>query len=362
MQVSDRATPTRGSGRGDTRPLKGTSMRKGEEVAARRGRFRFIDLFAGIGGARLGLEAAGGRCVFASELDKFARQTYVANFGDEPAGDIRAISAATIPDHEVLSAGFPCQPFSLAGVSKKRSLRKPIGFEDPRQGTMFFEIVRVLRAKRPKALLLENVKHLLRHDEGRTITTILGQLKAARYDCSVAAIDASRIVPQTRQRLFIVGFRRDLGLPPFNFPELPDRHPVLSEVLEPTVPEKYTLNDHLWEYLQAYALKHRAAGNGFGFGLTGPTGVARTLSARYHKDGAEILIAQRRRNPRRLTPRECARIMGFPDSFEIPVSDTQAYRQFGNSVVPGVVEAVAKQMVTRLRAPNPRGHPVIEAA
>jgi DNA (cytosine-5)-methyltransferase 1 len=307
--------------------------------------FRFADLFAGIGGARLGLEAAGGRCVFSSEWDKFARKTYAANFGDEPSGDIRQVHASQVPDHDILSAGFPCQPFSLAGVSKKRSLRMPTGFDDVAQGTLFFEIVRILRAKRPKAVLLENVKHLKSHDDGRTFETILSQLKSLGYDSSSEVLDAVKIVPQRRQRLFVVAFRRDLGLPPFVFPRIRDRHPVLSDALEAEVPGRYTINDHLWEYLQAYAKRHKASGNGFGFGLATPDGTARTLSARYHKDGAEILVRQPGRNPRRLTPRECALIMGFPKSFVIPVSDTQAYRQFGNAVVPGLIERIASRLM-----------------
>lgn len=309
----------------------------------------------------MGLERIGGRCLFASEWDKFARQTYLLNFGDEPVGDIREVASKAVPDHDLLSAGFPCQPFSLAGVSKKRSLQRPTGFRDPQQGSLFFEIVRLLRAKRPKALLLENVKHLLRHDSGRTFKTILAQLRASGYECSYGTIDASRLVPQARDRLFIVGFKRELGLPTFRFPAIRDRHPVLGDILDDRVPSRYTLSDQLWEYLQAYARKHRSAGNGFGFSLAEEDGLARTLSARYHKDGAEILIRQRGRNPRRLTPRECARVMGFPESFQIGVSDTQAYRQFGNAVVPGVVEAVASQVLAWLEMSESQRWPLAAA-
>ncbi|MEM0128974.1 MAG: DNA (cytosine-5-)-methyltransferase [Thermoplasmata archaeon] len=307
-------------------------------------RFRFVDLFSGIGGARLGLEAAGGTCVFSSERDRFAVETYRANFGEVPHGDIRAIRAAEIPDHDILSAGFPCQPFSIAGVSKKRALDLPTGFEDQTQGTLFFEVARILREKRPDAFLLENVKNLLHHAGGSTFATIMATLSGLGYTVTYRVLDARRIVPQHRERVFIVGFRDDLSLPEFSVPEPRDRHPVLREILEPHPDPKYTLSDHLWAYLRAYAERHRREGNGFGLGLAPLDGVTRTLSARYHKDGSEILVAQAGRNPRRLTPRECARLMGFPDSFRIPVSDTQAYRQFGNAVVPGLVEEIGRRM------------------
>lgn len=307
-------------------------------------RFTFADLFAGIGGARLGLEAAGGTCVFSSEWNAFAARTYRDNFGDEPKGDIRAIPSSEIPDHDVLAAGFPCQPFSIAGVSKKRALDMPTGFEDHTQGTLFFEIARILKDRQPKAFLLENVKNLLHYDHGATFATILATLTEAGYTTTYRIIDARELVPQHRERVFIAGFRRDLKIPQFTIPEPRDRHPTVGRILEPNPDPKYTLTDHLWSYLQGYAAKHKRAGNGFGYGIAPLDGVSRTLSARYFKDGAEVLIAQKGRNPRRLTPRECARLMGFPDSFRIPVSDTQAYKQFGNAVVPGVVEEIGRRM------------------
>ena len=306
--------------------------------------FTFADLFAGIGGARLGLTAAGGECVFSSEWNAFAARTYKENFGEQPRGDIRQIPSAEIPDHDVLAAGFPCQPFSIAGVSKKRALDMPTGFEDRTQGTLFFEIARILKDKQPKAFLLENVKNLLHYDHGSTFATILSTLNGLGYSVTHRVIDAKLIVPQHRERVFIVGFRRDLEVPEFTVPEPRDRRPKLRTILEPDPDPKYTLTDHLWEYLRGYAEKHRRAGNGFGFGLASLDGVSRTLSARYFKDGAEVLIPQPGRNPRRLTPRECARLMGFPDTFRIPVSDTQAYRQFGNAVVPGLVEHIGRRM------------------
>jgi DNA (cytosine-5)-methyltransferase 1 len=322
-----------------TRP---SGNRQGRRAA--RSGFTFIDLFAGIGGARLGLEAAGGTCVFSSEWNPFAARTYRENFGEEPRGNIRQIPSSEIPDHDVLVAGFPCQPFSIAGVSKKRALDMPTGFEDETQGTLFFEIARILKEKKPKAFLLENVKNLLHYDHGRTFATILATLSDAGYTTTYRIVDARLLVPQHRERVFIVGFLRELKLPEFVIPEPRDRRPVLGRILEAEPDPKYTLTDHLWSYLQDYAAKHKRAGNGFGYGLASPDGVSRTLSARYFKDGAEVLIAQKDRNPRRLTPRECARLMGFPDSFRIPVSDTQAYKQFGNAVVPGVVEEIGRRM------------------
>lgn len=322
--------------------------------------YTFIDLFAGIGGTRLAFENAGCRCVFSSEWDKFAQQTYSANFGETPAGDITRLDSKGIPDHDILVAGFPCQPFSLSGVSKKTSLHRPHGFEDPTQGTLFFEIKRILRDKRPRAFLLENVKHLQRHDRGRTFGIIMESLeKDLGYRVYTDIIDARSVVPQHRERLYLVGFASPT---PFSFPDLTDMRPRFRDILEPRVDPKYTLTDHLWEYLQRYAAKHKALGNGFGYGLTDLDGVARTLSARYHKDGSEILVPQNGRNPRRLTPRECARLMGFPDSFRIPVSDTQAYRQFGNSVVVPVVEAIARTIVAALDTIEASSHDLARAS
>lgn len=311
--------------------------------------FTFIDLFAGIGGFRIALEDLGGKCEFSSEWNRFSRETYRANFGDVPAGDIREIDAESIPDHDILAAGFPCQPFSIAGVSKKKSLGRPHGFLDELQGNLFFEIARILSVKRPRAFILENVKNLEHHDGGRTFRIIRDTLTdRLGYHIFWRNVDASAFVPQHRERIIIVGFNGDTYPDPaFRFPDIPAGTCRIADILESDVPSKYTLTDNLWNYLQGYAEKHRARGNGFGFGLVDPAKnrITRTLSARYHKDGSEILIKQEGRNPRRLTPRECARLMGFPDSFIIPVSDTQAYRQFGNAVVPDVVKAVAVQVL-----------------
>jgi DNA (cytosine-5)-methyltransferase 1 len=308
--------------------------------------FRFVDLFAGIGGFRLALEAVGGKCVYSVEIDRFARKTYEANFGRCEAMDIADVTS--LPQHEILAAGFPCQPFSLAGVSKKVSLGKAHGFLDIRHGNLFFQIVRLLKIARPPVLLLENVKNLLSHDGGRTFAVISAELDAAGYEVSHRVIDARAWVPQHRERTFIVGLRRDVyGGQRFAFPPEPEGRPLLGQILDSEPDPRYTISLELWSYLKKYADKHRAAGNGFGYGLFGPSDVARTLSARYYKDGSEILITTGGEQPRRLSPRECARLMGFPPSFKIPVSDTQAYRQFGNSVVVQVVEHIARAIVTQ---------------
>ena len=315
--------------------------------------FTFIDLFAGIGGTRIGFERAGCRCVFSSEWDKFSQITYQTNFGEIPHGDITKIPSEEIPDHDILVAGFPCQPFSISGVSKKNSLNRPHGFNDPTQGTLFFEIKRIIRDKRPRAFLLENVKHLEKHDRGRTFRVIMRSLEnELGYSVFPKVIDAKAVVPQHRERLLIAGFREWV---PFRFPEMKDRHPKLSDILESDVDPKYTLSNHLWQYLKDYADKHREKGNGFGYGLCDLNGVTRTLSARYYKDGSEILIPNNGTNPRRLTPRECARLMGFPDSFKIPVSDTQAYKQFGNSVVVPIIGCAARTIVKVLREDEKTG-------
>lgn len=327
--------------------------------------FTFIDLFAGIGGIRKGFDAIGGHCAFTSEWNSFAQQTYAANFRDNhpPHGDITTISTDEIPEHDVLLAGFPCQPFSIAGVSKKNSLGRLHGFLDETQGTLFFDVARILKTRRPAAFLLENVKNLTSHDKGRTFQVIVTTLtEELGYKVWHRVIDAQHFLPQHRERIVIVGFREAV---PFTWDdlELPPKGSVrLSAILHPedgsekaeapytlgpdaVVNDKYTLTDKLWQYLQGYSDKHKAAGNGFGFGLVTPNDVARTLSARYYKDGSEILVSQgNRKNPRRLTPRECARLMGYGDDFRIPVSDTQAYKQFGNSVAVPVFEAVARIM------------------
>jgi DNA (cytosine-5)-methyltransferase 1 len=354
-------------------------------------RFTFADLFAGIGGMRAAFEPYGGRCVYSSEWDDYAVKTYTANYsnGHPFDGDITKVDKKQIPDHDVLLAGFPCQPFSIAGVSKKKSLGRQHGFKDKAQGTLFYDILEVLSAKQPKAFLLENVKNLRGHDGGNTYAIITGALEEAGYTIFDQVIDARPWVPQHRERVFIIGFREPLLFFDWDLIERPSTSPRLRDILhrgdeEPEEPytirhrgraavnPKYTLTDHLWKYLQRYAAKHRAAGNGFGFSVFGPSDTARTLSARYFKDGSEILIAQRNQNPRRLTPRECARLMGFdrrdPDNptkwiaisanpesarigampVRIPVSDTRAYKQFGNSVVVPVVRAIARQLLLTL--------------
>ncbi len=312
--------------------------------------FTFIDLFAGIGGFRIAFQEINGKCVFSSEWDKYAQKTYEANFGEIPFGDITKINEYEIPDHDVLVAGFPCQPFSIAGVSKKNALGKEHGFLDKTQGTLFFDIARILKAKQPKAFLLENVKNLKSHDRGKTYKVIYETLNKLGYQVFSKVLDARYYVPQHRERIFIVGFSNDYfdNQIDFSFPEPPEKKYRIKDILENNPESKYTLSDHLWKYLQEYALKHRAKGNGFGFGLTDLDGIARTLSARYYKDGSEILIPQgNKRNPRRLTPEECKRLMGYPDKFKIKdigVSDTQLYKQFGNSVVVPVVRSVASSM------------------
>jgi DNA (cytosine-5)-methyltransferase 1 len=315
--------------------------------------FRFIDLFAGIGGLRMGFESIGGRCVFTSEWDPNAQKTYALNFPDNHpiAGDIREFSKDPdlIPEHDMLLAGFPCQPFSIAGVSKKNALGRPHGFLCDTQGTLFFDTAQIIAHHKPAAFLLENVKNLESHDGGRTFATIMNVLKnELGYHVQHRVISSEAWVPQKRQRVFIVGFREPTS---FDFAALKlppaERGPKLGSILQNSdeVLPKYTLTPNLWQYLQDYKKKHNAAGNGFGYSLFGPNDVTRTLSARYYKDGSEVLVDQPGQRPRRLTPIECARLMGFDRPgrpFRIPVSDTQAYRQFGNAVVVPVVEFVAK--------------------
>ncbi|MDR3571441.1 MAG: DNA (cytosine-5-)-methyltransferase [Candidatus Pacebacteria bacterium] len=304
--------------------------------------FKFIDLFAGIGGLRIGFDAIGGQCVFTSEWDKYSQATYRENFGnDHPiAGDIREFSKdpSLIPAHDVLLAGFPCQPFSIAGVSKKNALGRPHGFLCDTQGTLFFDLAQIIAHHHPPAFLLENVKNLQRHDKGRTFATIINVLRnELGYEVHHRVVNSAPWVPQKRERIFIVGFKKESR---FDFDRLvvPEKSPNLGTILDShdSVDPKYTLTAHLWQYLKDYKDKHAAKGNGFGYSLFGPNDVARTLSARYFKDGSEVLIAQPRKRPRRLTPRECARLMGFRhvdgSDFRIPVSDTQAYKQFGNAV------------------------------
>lgn len=327
--------------------------------------FKFIDLFAGIGGIRLAFEEIGGECVFASEWDSYAQRTYMANFGGQHpiSGDITQIATDDIPDHDVLLGGFPCQPFSIAGVSKKNALGRAHGFADETQGTLFFDVARIIAAKKPKAFLLENVKNLQSHDKGRTFDVILRTLRDdLGYQVFYKVLDGAHFVPQHRERIIIIGFRNSVEFD-WSMVDLPVKgshklrevlhkitgEPILEsdglnyfDPIKNQAMDKYTLTDNLWLYLQNYKKKHAAAGNGFGFGLVTPDSVTRTLSARYYKDGSEILLSQgENKNPRRLTPRECARLMGFPDTFKIPVSDTRAYKQFGNSVVVPLMKNVA---------------------
>ncbi len=323
--------------------------RKQREI--RNSHFTFIDLFAGIGGMRVAFERVGGHCVYSSEWNKYSQQTYFANFGEQPEGDITQVDASAIPNHDILVAGFPCQPFSIAGVSKKNSLGRATGFEDKTQGTLFFDVCRILREKRPKAFMLENVKNRRSHDRGRTYAVIVESLKEVSYKVFDDILDGQIYVPQHRERILIVGFDQERYGEKIDFKfilEPNKKRPVIKDILEQDVDDKYTLSDKLWTYLQNYAAKHKAAGNGFGYGIAPPDGISRTISARYYKDGSEILIEQEGRNPRRLTPRECARLQGFPDSFRIPVSDTQAYKQFGNSVVVPLMEKVAELVVIKI--------------
>lgn len=327
-------------------------LNRQKKFEERSGLFTFIDLFAGIGGMRIAFENAGGQCVYSSEWNKYSQKTYYANFEEQPEGDITQIDALSIPDHDILVAGFPCQPFSIAGVSKKNSLGRATGFEDKTQGTLFFDVCRILKAKRPRAFMLENVKNLCSHDRGRTFKIIQESLAELNYKVFFQVLDGKAYVPQHRERIVIVGFDMERFDENINFEftlESSGRQPIMRDILESDVSSKYTLSDKLWNYLQNYAAKHKAAGNGFGYGIAPLDGISRTLSARYYKDGSEILIAQEGKNPRRLTPRECARLQGFPDSFKIPVSDTQAYKQFGNSVVVPLMSEVAKLIVGKLK-------------
>lgn len=315
--------------------------------------FTFIDLFAGIGGFRLAMQSLNGRCVFSSEWDINSQRTYFANYGEIPFGDITKpeVKAAIPRKFDVLCGGFPCQPFSLAGVSKKNSLGKKHGFLDEAQGTLFYDIAEILSTHRPKAFILENVKNLKSHDKKKTFQVIQEVLKGLDYEIFDKIVDAKYYVPQHRERIFIVGFDKKHFKKKihFEFPEHPKEPKKIKTILEKDPDPKYTLTHHLWNYLQRYAEKHRAAGNGFGFGLVNPESYSRTLSARYHKDGSEILIPQGPgENPRRLTSEECKALMGYPSKFrikDIGVSQTQIYRQFGNSVAVPVVKAIAEAVI-----------------
>lgn len=337
--------------------------------------FKFIDLFAGIGGFHIGMKLIGGECVFANEWDKFSALTYTSwtEFNHLNTNDLREIDYINdIPSHDILCGGFPCQPFSIAGVSKKNSLGREHGFQDPEQGNLFFALCKVVEAKKPSILVLENVKNLRSHDKGKTWKVIEESIDALGYEMKSKVIDASAWVPQHRERIFMVCFNRknftEAEIDAFQFPEGPKRQQILDSILDSKPDKKYMLTDNLWKYLQTHAAKHKAAGNGFGFGLANRNEVSRTLSARYYKDGSEILIMQPRwKNPRRLTPAEAARLMGFDarlakfmghqTGFPQVCSDMQSYKQFGNSVCPLVVEALGNQIlkvfelrITRLSA------------
>ena len=319
-------------------------------------KFTFIDLFAGMGGFRLAMQAQGGKCVFSSEWNAYSQKTYFSNFGDMPFGDItKEVTKSYIPEKfDVLCAGFPCQPFSIAGVSKKKSLGRETGFKDKTQGTLFFDVADIISRHRPKAFFLENVKNLTSHDKGNTFRVIYDTLKELRYSVHYLVMDGQTYVPQHRERIMIVGFDEDVygGKETFTFPEQHEATRSVKEILDPNIDPKYTLSDKLWAYLQNYAEKHRAKGNGFGYGLVDLNGITRTLSARYYKDGSEILIPQGKgKNPRRLSPRECARLMGYPDEYRIDrVSDVQAYRQCGNSVIVPLITAVSEQIIKTMEA------------
>lgn len=322
-------------------------------------KIKFIDLFAGIGGFRIAFERAGMECVFSNDHDKYACKTYSENFGDIVCKDINKINADEIPQFDILCGGFPCQPFSIAGVSKKNSLGLKHGFEDKKQGNLFFEIIRIVKHHNPKVLFLENVKNLKSHDSGNTWGVIKSELENAGYQVFEKIIDGKYYVPQHRERVYIICFNKKIYPKiDFKFPDYPEKRLYeLKDIFADNVDYKYTLTDHLWEYLQNYKKRSAAKGNGFGFGIIDKNidEYTRTMSARYHKDGSEILIKQDNKNPRKLTPKEAAKLQGFPENFIIPVSDTQAYRQFGNSVVVPAIQSVAEKIVSTINDYNNGG-------
>lgn len=302
--------------------------------------FTFIDLFAGTGGIRIPFDEIGGTCVFSSEWDKFAQKTYGANYGEIPHGDITLIDPKGIPAFDILMGGFPCQPFSNAGLKR--------GFEDTR-GTLFFNVAQIIDLHRPKVVFLENVKGLLSHDKGNTFKTIKKVIEDMDYTVHYKVHNAKDFgVPQNRQRIFIVAIRNDIDFN-FEFAE-PLNIPVkLGDILDKNVDSKYTISDKLWAGAQRRKAEHKAKGNGFGYSLFNEESpYTSTISARYYKDGSEILIEQKGKNPRKLTPREAARLQGFPENFVIPVSDVQAYKQFGNAVAVPAIRSVAKQLAPLL--------------
>lgn len=305
-------------------------------------KFTFIDLFAGIGGIRIPFQKLGGVCVFTSEWDKHSQITYKANFGETPKGDITKIKENEIPPHNVLLAGFPCQPFSNAGLKK--------GFDDIR-GTLFFDIARIVKFHQPELLLLENVKGFKIHEKGKTFQTVKSKLEDMGYEVFAEVLNARDFgVPQNRERIYIVAInKKKIKNIKFKHPTPPKKPVKLGDILEKKVDPKYTISDKLWAGHQRRKVEHRKKGNGFGYSLfNAKSPYTSTISARYYKDGSEILIEQKNKNPRKLTPREASRLQGFPNTFVIPVSDNQAYKQFGNSVAVPVIEAVARSMVKLL--------------
>lgn len=340
--------------------IKGTPFNKPDKE-----KFTFIDLFAGIGGFRMALQNLGGKCLFSSEYDKFAQHTYFANYGEVPFGDITSekVKAFIPKKFDLICGGFPCQPFSLAGVSKKNSLGRLHGFDDEKQGNLFFHVADIISKHRPKAFFLENVKNLVSHDKGNTFKVIKNTLLDLGYSFDFRVINGKHFVPQNRERTFMIGFDKTIYGKDvcFDFDDvvIPDVKQSIRTILQPEVNAKYTLSDKLWNYLQGYADKHKEQGNGFGFGLVNLDGTSRTISARYYKDGAEILIPQEGLNPRRLTPLEAGALQGYPiypintddemNSLRIPVSDNQAYKQFGNSVVMPLINAIGASVIKRMK-------------
>lgn len=308
-------------------------------------KFTFSDICAGIGGMRMAFENLGGKCIFTSEWDKFCQETYRENFGETPHGDITKIPINDIPKHDIMLAGFPCQPFSKSGFATRKFLNKKDGFADENQGKIFFRIAKIISEKKPKAVFLENVPRLVKMNRGRTFDAILNELRNLGYDCKWKVISAETVVPQRRERLYIVATKKGID---FVFPEIPDLKPQLRQIFEKKINKKYILSDNTWNWLQNHAKKHSSKGNGFGFRMADPKKTACTLSARYGKDGSEILIPRRNSNPRKLSPRECARLMGFPDNFVIPVSDTQSYKQFGNSVVVPIIFLIGARIIEKM--------------
>jgi DNA (cytosine-5)-methyltransferase 1 len=314
------------------------------EIKNKNAEYRVIDLFAGVGGIRLGFEKAfkeSVNFVFSSEIDKYAQKTYYANYNELPHGDITEIKVEEIPPHDIILAGFPCQAFSVAGLKK--------GFEDTR-GTLFFDVARIAKYHRPKVIFLENVKGFRNHDKGNTFKVVKKTLEDMGYRIFSEILNAKKFgLPQNRERIYIIGFL-DHSVE-FEFPKPPKWSVKLGDILNKEVDEKYTISDKLWAGHQRRKREHKKKGNGFGYSMFNEESeYTSTISARYYKDGSEILIEQKDKNPRKLTPREAGRLQGFPDSFEIPVSNTQAYKQFGNSVAVPVIEELAKKILKGLES------------